>query len=79
MCLGSNIRLKRIQGFQKTRRKDLPNSVASCTSKNIRVITQNDINVLQFLYGAPRKRLKGNRIDDLDVNLPPGHPYLDIV
>lgn len=61
--------------------KLLPNSIASYAPDNIRVITQNDINVLQFLYGAPGTNFEGLQsiIDDLDVNLPPDHPYLDIV
>lgn len=49
--------------------KRLPNSIASYANENIRVITQNDINVLQLLYGAPGTNFAGLQsiIDDQDT------------
>lgn len=81
-ALGVKHPFKEDAGFpEDPAEKLLPNSIASYAPDNIRVITQNDINVLQFLYGAPGTNFEGLQsiIDDLDINLPPNHPYLDIV
>jgi hypothetical protein len=61
--------------------KSLSNSIASYGPRKNEEITRNDINILQFLYGAPGTNFEGLQsiIDDLNVNLPPDHPYLDIV